>query len=411
MTRGARIRFPGRGFHDSRRGLETLRPCGTGARHSWSTVGARRLAWATVLSVYSLLGGCSGDSGKVGNPSASTSAVTRTASSAPVTVTVSVDREQLDLAQRAVVTVDITADRSVTLTDADFEKALVDGDRQFQYRVVEAKKSPLTRATDGQLRSRQHYELEFFVAGEYELPPMKVAFAEPSAAEPSLGTMPKTDADATEVAPSEVRKLETEPIKLVVLASPGTQIPPEQLRKVERLEPVDLPSRWEKWRWALAAGVATIAIGLWVLWGRLRRGRSVIEPPIPAHEWARREIAWLIAEDLVARGRIQEFYYRVSAIVRGYIERRFGLAAPEMTTEEFLEAAAGDSRLGYIGTEPLGEFLTSCDLVKFARHEPGSRECDQVLRTASEFVERTREHAPPSAASSAASPTVQERAA
>ena len=52
----------------------------------------------------------------------------------------------------------------------------------------------------------------------------------------------------------------------------------------------------------------------------------------------------LVTEDLIARGLIQEFHYRTSGIVRGYIERRFGVSAPEMTTEEFLTAAAADAR-------------------------------------------------------------------
>ena len=35
-------------------------------------------------------------------------------------------------------------------------------------------------------------------------------------------------------------------------------------------------------------------------------------------------------------GRIKEFYQRISDILRHYIENRFGLHAPERTTEEFL---------------------------------------------------------------------------
>lgn len=79
-----------------------------------------------------------------------------------------------------------------------------------------------------------------------------------------------------------------------------------------------------------------------------------------------------------------------SAIVRGYIERRFGVSAPDMTTEEFLATAGGDARFEAEHTASLNAFLTSCDLVKYARHEPTSLEADQAVKTAIAFVEQTR---------------------
>jgi hypothetical protein len=102
-----------------------------------------------------------------------------------------------------------------------------------------------------------------------------------------------------------------------------------------------------------------------------------------------------VADDLVQKGRVREFYYRVSGIVRGYIERRFDIRAPEMTTEEFLASAASDRRFRTVVTEQLDCFLRACDLVKYACREPRSEESDTVLRTAGGFVERTRERGSP----------------
>jgi len=99
----------------------------------------------------------------------------------------------------------------------------------------------------------------------------------------------------------------------------------------------------------------------------------------------------LIGENLIATGRVQEFYYRISDVVRGYVERRFGVSAPEMTTEEFLATAASDGRFGERNTAELNQFLNACDLVKYARRIPGPDEADAVLRAAGGFVERTRE--------------------
>ena len=99
----------------------------------------------------------------------------------------------------------------------------------------------------------------------------------------------------------------------------------------------------------------------------------------------------LIADDLLARDRTQEFFYRISGIVRGYIERRFGLSAEEMTTEEFLAAASSDARFPGHHTAALDPFLRACDLVKYAKHQPRPADAGDALRAAQGFVEETHE--------------------
>ena len=95
-----------------------------------------------------------------------------------------------------------------------------------------------------------------------------------------------------------------------------------------------------------------------------------------------------MAEDLVEQRRVQEFYYRISTIAREYIERRFAIMAPEMTTEEFLYSLERDRRLeGQAGL--LSEFLRSCDLVKYARLLPTGEDIDQVVRSVRRLVDET----------------------
>jgi hypothetical protein len=118
---------------------------------------------------------------------------------------------------------------------------------------------------------------------------------------------------------------------------------------------------------------------------------------VPAHVWARLQLDELLADDLIERGQVQEFYYRISGIVRGYIERRFHVSAPEMTTEEFLAAAGTDRRFEPEQTQSLHEFLTQCDLVKYARHAPASHEAREAIRAAEDFIQRTREREEPAA--------------
>ncbi len=68
------------------------------------------------------------------------------------------------------------------------------------------------------------------------------------------------------------------------------------------------------------------------------------------------------------------FCVAVSDTIRFYLEERFNFRAPERTTEEFLYELQGTDLLLPDQKESLGEFLKQCDLVKFARYEPGERE-------------------------------------
>jgi hypothetical protein len=90
----------------------------------------------------------------------------------------------------------------------------------------------------------------------------------------------------------------------------------------------------------------------------------------PAHVLALAALEHVQHQDLMGQERIEEFYVRVSAILRRYVELRFGLRAPEQTTEEFLVSALATGGLIAAHRDLLETFLQHCDLVKFARHRP-----------------------------------------
>ena len=79
---------------------------------------------------------------------------------------------------------------------------------------------------------------------------------------------------------------------------------------------------------------------------------------------------------------VEEFYTRLADIVRQFIEGRYGLRAPERTTEEFLaEATLPERQLALLRT-----FLVEADLVKFARHRPGPDDRARAFAAAENFV-------------------------
>jgi hypothetical protein len=311
-------------------------------------------------------------------------AISRTARQGPVEITLSVRPGEPKLDEGGELTLEILAEKSVTVQDYEYADALATGDHRFEHRVVRSDRHVAQPTDDGRLRWIYRYDLEFFLPGEHELPPAEVSFVQLEAGGTGAGAPQAADAD-------EVQTVATEPLTFIVTAPEGEAVSQDELRTVTRLDPIDLPVPWYRsWLPGALAVILVVALGVavWLLTRRRRQARSAI--PVPAHEWARRQIAGLIADDLIGKGLVQEFHYRISFIVRGYIERRFGTAAPEMTTEEFLLAAVADARFGPEITEELKRFLTACDLVKYACHRPAQGACEAALKTAGTFVERTR---------------------
>jgi len=332
----------------------------------------------TTLAILFLLlagGGCERQTGKPSEMSESARAVTRTTGEGPVILTLTVKPAEPAFNERAEIVVEAIADKGVTVELQDYERSDSLAEHQFEYRVTPLDRKAATPTEDGKLKWTYRYTVEFFLPGSYEFPPAAVSFVESRKASDSA-------------TPAPAHELKTEP--LTVVARDTKPLTPEELETITALPPVELDEPWSRWWWVAPPLLAALVTLLVALVRRSRRRQQVVVP-IPAYEWAKRKIAALLSEDLVRRGRVQEFYYRISDIVRGYVERRFGVSAPEMTTEEFLATAAADGRFGERNTAELNEFLKACDLVKYARRIPGVGEADAVLRAAGGFVERTRE--------------------
>jgi hypothetical protein len=112
-------------------------------------------------------------------------------------------------------------------------------------------------------------------------------------------------------------------------------------------------------------------------------------PPILPEVWALRALAELASYDWVEYARVREYYYRLTEIVRSYVERKFGLAAPDRTTEEFLGMLARRRSALPYDAQRLRDFLEACDVVKYAALEPRREDADGALATARAFVHAT----------------------
>jgi hypothetical protein len=149
--------------------------------------------------------------------------------------------------------------------------------------------------------------------------------------------------------------------------------------------PVDIPSGWG-WLWWVLAVLVILAV-LFLLWRWWQRRTETIPvvPPVPAHVRARQRLR----EALTLIARPKPFCIAVSDAVRTYLEDRFNFRAPERTTEEFLRELNATHLLADRQKESLGGFLAGCDLVKFAKYEPGEPELRELSGAAMRLVDET----------------------
>lgn len=259
-------------------------------------------------------------------------------------------------------------------TPEGYDVAFPEWEATDAYDILDVTEPPSRPTADGNaIVRRQTVEIEPLFSGSCAIGPVVVKYR-------------KTPGTAGELTSSFTQELGTETLEINVSSVLAAEDRVDQPRDItSALLPPKPPRPW--WHWAVLAGAGLAALGLIagvVVW--IRRWASRPPAPIAPEVWALRELGALERERLPARGDWRLFYYRLSEVVRGYIERKFAVRAPEMTTEEFLVSLTRE-RSVLAGEEGrLRAFLETCDMVKYAALEPGETEAEEGLRTARAFV-------------------------
>jgi len=239
--------------------------------------------------------------------------------------------------------------------------------------VVEASGVEAPRTDDGITTEARWYRLTCYWAGTHTIPEMAVTF--------------KTD-------DGETHEARAQAVTITVKSLLPSDWERQDIREAKPLVPVR-SAWWWLYGWLMIIGGI---VGVW--WWRRQQKRVNVPsvPPRPPHEVAFEALSNLRQEDLPGRNRYEEYYIRLSGIVRTYIEARFGMKAPEMTTEEFLQIVSSAQTLSLDHRRLLQGFLERCDLVKFARYEPPRSEADEAFEAAHRFIQDTVPSPEPAAA-------------
>lgn len=159
--------------------------------------------------------------------------------------------------------------------------------------------------------------------------------------------------------------------------------------------PINIPDGWS-WLWLALGALAVLVVVLiaWWLWKKSRAQMALV-PLVPAHIRAKQALQQAL--EIIAQPK--SFCVLVSDTIRQYLEERFEFRAPERTTEEFLRELSQTDLLTDDQKHSLGKFLESCDLVKFAKYEPGENELRELHTSAVKLVEETEPTEAPDALS------------
>jgi hypothetical protein len=247
------------------------------------------------------------------------------------------------------------------------------GEKLEQFGIVDYQTTRPALIENSKTRVSRSYVLEPFLSGDYTIPPMQIRFWK------------------KEKKTSDIHEIDTEAVVINV----SSLLPDEmkEMRVHDIKPPVPLPRSYAVWIWPgiIVAVMAVFLLFTYVIMRKRRQAKTAgVRQITPPHELAFEELEQLVSERLLEKGEIKLFYQRISDILRRYIENRFSINAPEQTTEEFLNGL--DSRRDFPGKYHLllKNFLTHCDLVKFAEHQPASEDILKTFESCKEFISGTQ---------------------
>jgi len=142
----------------------------------------------------------------------------------------------------------------------------------------------------------------------------------------------------------------------------------------------------------LAAAGLTVLI-FWLI--RRRKNKKPLferkpKPALPPHVVAINKLEELRLAKVWQNGKIKQYHSELTDIMREYLDNRYHFDAPEMTSDEILEALRGIMKNKEAMEKLSGVFFLS-DMVKFAKAQPTALENDLSLSHCVDFVNETKE--------------------
>lgn len=134
---------------------------------------------------------------------------------------------------------------------------------------------------------------------------------------------------------------------------------------------------------------ALIALAVWLIVRASKRKAEALKPKDPAYIVALRELDKYRSDKYWAPDKQKAFYSGITDALKFYMDERFGVDAPEMTTAELFDALKSDKDITPEMYSSLKELFERADFVKFAKHIASEQENAAALPLAVRFVTTT----------------------
>jgi len=280
----------------------------------------------------------------------------------PVSAVASVDRETVAIGDAIRYSVVVEATKDVLIEFPDF------GENLGGFAIKDFGEKSEESFWRNKKRIEKWFLLDTYVSGEYEIPQMIVTY--------------KNEGDDLS------EEVETEALEVTVESVLAMMDGQDDIYDIK--QPVNFPSQLWLLVWILL-GVLFLAGAGFASYAFVKRhnGEPII-PLKPAHEIAYGALRELKLKKYVDKGLVKDFYSELSLIIRHYVENRFEIRAPEMTTEEFLGTVRTSEGLQGDHKTLLRDFLEQSDMVKFAKYGPLPEEIAKSFESAHHFIDETR---------------------
>ncbi|MBU2643237.1 hypothetical protein KKI24_00905 [bacterium] len=144
--------------------------------------------------------------------------------------------------------------------------------------------------------------------------------------------------------------------------------------------------------------LSTLGLGLLVaaLWlgiairTRFRKTTPPAAQPVDYLQESLHRLKELEQKDYISQQQYERLHVELSAILRTFVEHRYGLRAREQTTDEFIHGIRDAIHFNTEQQAILQQFLELADLVKFATYDPGSLASREAINTVRDFILSTR---------------------
>ncbi len=214
---------------------------------------------------------------------------------------------------------------------------------------------------------KQNFIITSFDSGYFEIPPFYFLYE-------------KEDIQ-------EIYPIATEPILLKF-----STVPIDTADTIKDIKPpLDVPYSFEEFL-PYIIGLIVLGLLIYAIIYFMKKRKTIpklnYDPKIPPHITALDELRKLNDEKLWQKGEIKLYYTKLTDIVRTYIERRFGILAMEMTSDEIINKLM-NIQLDDGIIETSKKMYHIADLVKFAKLIPLPDEHSYCYNVAIEFVTKT----------------------